>query len=257
MSTKKGFTLIELLVVIAIIALLLAILLPSLGKAKRLAQFVICKTNLNQYSLAMGMYLNDYEDTYPSAWGNLNVSGNYGGGRPQDCRWHDEEYGPGSDPKLEGTFWPYVDARKTHLCPTFQRVSKTKGAGHPNHDSSISVVPQYSYSMNGILGVSDNNPDKVKKTMVRNPSQKFLFSEENMWYSNTSTGYDAEYSRYVLNDTALLVKSQNSNIVDCFGSFHKIKGSDYTTGVVNALMVDSSVITVHHKDSLKMGATVR
>ena len=253
MATKKGFTLIELLVVIAIIALLLAILLPSLGKAKRLAQFVICKTNLNQYALAMGMYLNDYEDIYPSAWGNLNKTGSYADGRPEGCRWHDEEYAPGSDPKLEGTFWPYVDARKTHLCPTFLRVSKTKGESHPGHRKSIPVVPQYSYSMNGWIGVRDSNPNKIKKTMVRNPSRKFLFSEENMWYSDTNNGYDAQYSRFVLNDTALLVGTVGGTPVDCFGSFHKVRGSDYTTGVVNALMVDSSIITVHHKESTVMG----
>ena len=43
---KKGFTLIELLVVIAIIAMLLAILMPALSKVKKIAQRVVCGTNL-------------------------------------------------------------------------------------------------------------------------------------------------------------------------------------------------------------------
>ena len=43
---KKGFTLIELLVVLAIIAMLLAILMPALGKVKRLAERLVCGTKL-------------------------------------------------------------------------------------------------------------------------------------------------------------------------------------------------------------------
>ncbi len=45
MRKKKGFTLIELLVVIAIIAMLLAILMPALGKVKKLAMRLVCGTN--------------------------------------------------------------------------------------------------------------------------------------------------------------------------------------------------------------------
>jgi prepilin-type N-terminal cleavage/methylation domain-containing protein/prepilin-type processing-associated H-X9-DG protein len=62
---KKGFTLIELLVVIAIIAMLLAILMPALNKVKRLAQRLICGTNVKGLGTAMGVYANDYEDDYP------------------------------------------------------------------------------------------------------------------------------------------------------------------------------------------------
>ncbi len=64
---KKGFTLIELLVVIAIIAMLLAILMPALNKVKKIAQRVVCGTNLKGLGTAQMVYANDYEDSYSQA----------------------------------------------------------------------------------------------------------------------------------------------------------------------------------------------
>lgn len=55
-KVKNGFTLIELLVVISIIALLLAIMMPSLQKARNQARRVLCASNLKQFGLAWTMY---------------------------------------------------------------------------------------------------------------------------------------------------------------------------------------------------------
>ena len=60
MSKRIGFTLIELLVVIAIIALLMAILMPALNKAKEQARTVTCQSNLKQWALICQMYGNDF-----------------------------------------------------------------------------------------------------------------------------------------------------------------------------------------------------
>jgi len=62
---KDGFTLIELLVVVAIIAILAAMLLPALSKAREKARQAVCMNNLKQINLALVLYTEDYEGYFP------------------------------------------------------------------------------------------------------------------------------------------------------------------------------------------------
>src|SRR5438552_2070017 len=64
---RKGFTLIELLVVIAIVVILAGILYPVFAATRRAAYNAACLSNVKQVGLAVSMYTQDYDETFPVA----------------------------------------------------------------------------------------------------------------------------------------------------------------------------------------------
>ncbi len=136
MNRKKAFTLIELLVVIAIIALLLAVILPSLRKAKQAALSTICKSNLKQWNTVFVMYTQENNDSFHPGW-HSNVPGLL------DNAWWDtsaEEY--------------YGDIHEFRSCPTATRVT-TNEDGTPGPGQGKYPYAAWGYiSMNSVDGIS-------------------------------------------------------------------------------------------------------
>jgi prepilin-type N-terminal cleavage/methylation domain-containing protein len=84
-NNPRGFTLIELLVVISIIALLVAILLPAIGKARAVAQTAICTNNMKQLGIGKAMYSNDFKNGVPLFYGTWAGPGP----KPASGMWED------------------------------------------------------------------------------------------------------------------------------------------------------------------------
>ena len=98
---EAGFTLIELLVVISVIALLLSILMPSLGRVKEQAQAVVCRSNLKQWGLVFSLYASDNNSSFPQ-----NIAGD--GMTNYDAYWCHATMG-------------YYDMAKFRFCPSCKR----------------------------------------------------------------------------------------------------------------------------------------
>ncbi len=83
LPVKKGFTLIELLIVIAIIALLVGILLPALGEARKVGRKSVCESNIRQFGVAVNNYATDFTDRLASfTWKKDEVYTDWVGAAP-------------------------------------------------------------------------------------------------------------------------------------------------------------------------------
>ena len=117
MNRRKAFTLIELLVVIAIIAILAAMLLPALAKAKQSGYRVVDLNNLKEMGIAMNLVAQDNGDVLP--WANW-LSGEENAPTPQGWLYTRDltANGTAQFPAQTGSFWPVLQKPTIFLCPS-------------------------------------------------------------------------------------------------------------------------------------------
>jgi prepilin-type N-terminal cleavage/methylation domain-containing protein/prepilin-type processing-associated H-X9-DG protein len=174
---RHAFTLIELLVVIAIIAILAAILFPVFARARENARRTSCASNLKQIGLGVMMYVQDYDETYPSA----------------------DRYLSGSTGNI--TYWyydidPYVKNFQSFVCPSSSQGYGPVANSYTWDQFNHSYVRAGNYGANYLVMryVSSVNYPEVKIASIAAPASTYLIMDSGYYlispyYINTPYSY--------------------------------------------------------------------
>ena len=187
---KTGFTLIELFAIIAILA---AMLLPALAKAKTKAQGIQCMSNLKQLQLAWFLYSGDFNDFIPQNGDLGSTANSITDGRLSNLIWvHGDMDGrpnataPGAtDPRLveRGTLYPYSKVAKIYKCSA-DRKQGVAYSGAPRWEPTTRSMAMNSWlnplaGSTGTTGVRIFRKQSDISTHAGGPVKLFVMVDEN------------------------------------------------------------------------------
>lgn len=182
---RRGFTLVELLTVIGIVAILLALLLPAVSRARASAGRVACMSNLRQLLHAQAMYVNESKGylTFPNWSHDRNATHAWPVG------WLYAQGKVSTPPRQEdvraGALYPYLSDTRVYHCPLHD----------PGAYSADGTDRLTSYIMNGAVCGYGTVGDKSAERVVWAPSYKITDwtnpSEQILWWEAEEGGRDA------------------------------------------------------------------
>ncbi len=241
---RGGFTLIELLVVVAIIALLISILLPSLGQARAQSRNTLCATRIAQITKGMILYSNDYDETPPFigiGFENCGQTGKTYEGKDRWTFWADQETWclPGGTQgwvqnncymipqkdwpdycKVEnGSLFAYTKFANLYRCPEFERVPG-KDQEMYNYTRAVTGRKVLSSFMNdpGVTSTFEPGPI-LKLSSVYAASQMFMMFDE-QWDFHCATIVENRGVADFLSGYWMRMDMMNGVIGDMIGSYH-------------------------------------
>jgi prepilin-type N-terminal cleavage/methylation domain-containing protein len=240
MKIRKAFTLIELLVVVAIIALLLAIIMPALKKAKAYSLKAICKSNNHQLGITFGNYETTYNYNFrlKTDWAYFNGTGDYAY----------ESYDTSKNKQAPYAIAAFLKCglltdRKVLFCPAVKSIS------HKNNY-------RYDSASNGDYTIYDTQTldDRIESGVYPSTAAP-LFWSTSVWLWKKKLGGETITNNPVSNGVLMVdmtneawnfaqKKTSNANLVRLFGDLNLRQQFQH----FNALMQDYSVVTPGDKD---------
>lgn len=234
-ATRRGFTLVELLVVIGVIAVLMAMLLPSVTSMRERAIMVRCKQNLGSIMQAAIQYaLQSPDRDYPDSWRWVySRSLSYGG------VWMDWAY---YETVTNGFLWSFL-AREPRVfyCEKFLKTYPLNPNFPPGAPCYVSYVMNEYYRAGGW-----NGQPRMRRQQIMFPAREAIFGEE--------TPIATPYNSSVINNLCLGVPvydgkdAKTGTKRDGLAAFHDAPGGNLREGYANVAFADGHVERVHPRD---------